>query len=263
MQNNFKVAGIIQARMGSSRFPGKTLAKIKGLSCLNFLFERIKKSELDNIIVVTSDQPIDRQIIDLCDDIGINHFTGSEQNVFSRISQALHKIDCDYFLRITGDDILLDSEVINYFIEQINNFLFYPKIVDFHFHGLEPERMGMGPLLASHGVLKRAGMSLEQMDLVEINEAFAAQVIAVERAFKDKKLAARFGLDEVIGEIPKEKLNVNGGAIALGHPVGSTGSRLVVTLAHELKKRKQKYGLASLCIGGGQGGAIIIENLSK
>lgn len=120
MQNNFKVAGIIQARMGSSRFPGKTLAKIKGLSCLNFLFERIKKSELDNIIVVTSDQPIDRQIIDLCDDIGINHFTGSEQNVFSRISQALHKIDCDYFLRITGDDILLDSEVINYFIEQIN-----------------------------------------------------------------------------------------------------------------------------------------------
>jgi acetyl-CoA C-acetyltransferase len=136
------------------------------------------------------------------------------------------------------------------------------RIVDFHFHGLEPERMGMGPLLASHGVLKRTGMTIDQMDLVEINEAFAAQVIAVRRAFKDKKLSGRFGIDETLGEIPDEKLNVNGGAIALGHPVGSTGCRLVVTLAHELKRRKAKYGLASLCIGGGQGGAMIIENLS-
>lgn len=158
-----------------------------------------------------------------------------------------------------GSALLLVSE------EALKKYNLEPmaKIVDYHFHGLEPERMGMGPLLASHGVLKRTGMSLDQMDLIEINEAFAAQVIAVERAFKDKELASRFGMDAAIGEIPSEKLNVNGGAIALGHPVGSTGSRLVVTLAHELKKRKQKYGLASLCIGGGQGGAVIIENLSK
>lgn len=137
------------------------------------------------------------------------------------------------------------------------------RMVDYHFAGLEPERMGMGPLLACHGVLKRTGMTLEQMDLVEINEAFAAQVLAVRRCFKDKDLAGRFGIDEVMGEVPDEKFNVNGGGIALGHPVGSSGSRIVVTLAHELKRRKAKYGIASLCIGGGQGGAVIIENLNN
>ena len=134
------------------------------------------------------------------------------------------------------------------------------KMIDYHFHGLEPERMGLGPVLAMDGVLKRAKMTLDQMDLVEINEAFAAQVLACLKVAKDPELAKRWGID-ALGEIPREKLNVNGGAIALGHPVGSTGSRLVVTLAHELKKRNKKYGLASLCIGGGQGGAVIIENL--
>lgn len=135
------------------------------------------------------------------------------------------------------------------------------KLVDYHFHGLEPERMGLGPVMAIHGVLKRTGLTLSQMDLVEINEAFAAQVLGCLKVMKDKSLSAKWGIDETIGDIPLEKLNVNGGGIALGHPVGSTGSRLVVTLAHELKRRKQKYGLASLCIGGGQGGAVIIENL--
>lgn len=135
------------------------------------------------------------------------------------------------------------------------------RMVDYHFHGLEPERMGLGPVMATHGVLKRAGMTLDQMDLVELNEAFASQVLACLQVMKDKSLSAKWGIDEVIGEIPLEKLNVNGGGIALGHPVGSTGSRLVVTLAHELIRRKQKYGLATLCIGGGQGGAVIIENL--
>jgi acetyl-CoA C-acetyltransferase len=135
------------------------------------------------------------------------------------------------------------------------------RMVDYHFHGLEPERMGLGPVLASHGVLKRTGMKLSDMDLFEFNEAFAAQILGCMKVMKDKTLSSRWGIDEVIGEIPLEKLNVNGGGIALGHPVGSTGSRLVVTLAHELKRRKQKYGMASLCIGGGQGGAVIIENL--
>jgi acetyl-CoA C-acetyltransferase len=136
------------------------------------------------------------------------------------------------------------------------------RLVDYHFHGLEPERMGLGPVMATNGVLKRAKMSLNQMDLVELNEAFAAQVIGCLKVMKDSKLSSKWGINETIGEIPMEKLNVNGGAIALGHPVGSTGSRLVLTLAHELKKRKQKYGLATLCIGGGQGGAVIIENLT-
>ena len=136
------------------------------------------------------------------------------------------------------------------------------RIVDYHFHGLEPERMGMGPLLAINGLLERTGFSLDDMDLVEINEAFAAQVLAVQKGLSDKKVASRFGIDKIWGKVPSEKLNVNGGAIALGHPVGSTGSRLIVTLAHELKRRGAKFGLASLCIGGGQGGACIIENLA-
>lgn len=136
------------------------------------------------------------------------------------------------------------------------------RMVDYHFHGLEPERMGLGPVMATHGVLKRAGMKLDQMDLVELNEAFAAQVIACQKVMRDQKLSSRWGIHETIGELADEKLNVNGGGIALGHPVGSTGSRLVVTLAHELKRRNKKYGLATLCIGGGQGGATLIENLS-
>lgn len=135
------------------------------------------------------------------------------------------------------------------------------KMIDYHFHGLEPERMGLGPVLATHGVLKRTGLTLDQIDLFELNEAFAAQVLACLKVMKDKSLSSKWGIDETIGDIPLEKLNVNGGGIALGHPVGSTGSRLVVTLAHELKRRKLKYGLATLCIGGGQGGAVVIENL--
>ncbi|MBT4792626.1 MAG: acetyl-CoA C-acyltransferase [Halobacteriovoraceae bacterium] len=134
------------------------------------------------------------------------------------------------------------------------------KMIDFHFHGLEPERMGLGPVLAMNGIFKRTGLSLSDMDLVEINEAFAAQVLGCLKVMREKPLADRWDVD-VLGELDPTKLNVNGGAIALGHPVGSTGSRLVVTLAHELQKRKQKYGVASLCIGGGQGGAVIIENL--
>jgi acetyl-CoA C-acetyltransferase/acetyl-CoA acyltransferase len=135
------------------------------------------------------------------------------------------------------------------------------RMVDYHFHGLGPERMGMGPLLAMDGVFKRTGLTLEQMDLVELNEAFAAQAIAVRRGLKDKTIAACFGVEKAWGEIADDKFNVNGGAIALGHPVGSTGCRLVVSLAHELKRRRAKYGIATLCIGGGQGGAVIIENL--
>ena len=134
------------------------------------------------------------------------------------------------------------------------------RMVDYHFHGLEPERMGLGPVMAMDGIFKRTGLKLSDMDLVEINEAFAVQVMGCLKVMREKDLAARWGVD-VLGDMNMSKLNVNGGAISLGHPVGSTGSRLVVTLAHELEKRKAKYGVASLCIGGGQGGAMIIENL--
>ncbi len=137
------------------------------------------------------------------------------------------------------------------------------KLTDYHFHGLEPERMGMGPLLAMDGVMRRTGLTLSDFDLFELNEAFAAQILAVSIGLKDKEVAARFNVDRAWGELDWSKVNVNGGAIALGHPVGSTGSRLMVTLMHELRRRKGRYGLASLCIGGGQGGAVVIENLIR
>jgi acetyl-CoA acyltransferase len=135
------------------------------------------------------------------------------------------------------------------------------QLLSYKVVGVPPRIMGIGPVDAIPAAIAAAGLKLNDINLFELNEAFAAQVIACMKVMKDKTLSGRWGIDEVIGEVPLDKLNVNGGGIALGHPVGSTGSRLVVTLAHELKRRKQKYGVASLCIGGGQGGAVVIENL--
>lgn len=114
--------------------------------------------------------------------------------------------------------------------------------------GVEPSRMGLGPAYVIPEALKKAGLELNDIDLIEINEAFAAQVIACLRL-----------LASSAGEIDMNRLNVNGGAIALGHPVGTTGSRLVLTLLKEMKRRNTGLGLASLCVGGGQGGAVILE----
>jgi acetyl-CoA acetyltransferase family protein len=118
------------------------------------------------------------------------------------------------------------------------------RIVSWGIVGCDPDIMGIGPVPATKIALKRAGMKLEDIDLIEINEAFAGQILAVVR---------NLGIDE-------EKLNVNGGAIALGHPLAASGTRLVLTLLKELRRRGQKYGLASACIGGGQGIAMIVEN---
>lgn len=129
------------------------------------------------------------------------------------------------------------------------------------FAGLEPERMGLGPAYSSPLALKRAGLSLKDIGLVELNEAFAAQVMACQRALDSDKFAQeKLGLSAKVGEIRDEILNVNGGAIALGHPVGATGTRIVLTLAKEMKRRNVQFGLATLCIGGGQGGSMILEN---
>ena len=112
--------------------------------------------------------------------------------------------------------------------------------------GVEPKVMGRGPVPASMIALEKAGLSLDSIDLIEVNEAFAAQYLAVEK---------ELGLD-------RKKVNVNGGAIALGHPLGATGTRLVITLLYELRRRKKKYGLATACIGGGQGIAMVVESLN-
>jgi acetyl-CoA acyltransferase len=133
-------------------------------------------------------------------------------------------------------------------------------IRSYAFAGLEPERMGLGPVYATPKALKRAGIGFKDLGLIELNEAFAAQVLACAKAFGSRDFAKeKLGLDQAVGEVDMEKLNVNGGAIALGHPVGATGTRLVVTLMKEMEKRKVQFGLATLCIGGGQGGAMVLE----
>jgi acetyl-CoA C-acetyltransferase/acetyl-CoA acyltransferase len=126
--------------------------------------------------------------------------------------------------------------------------------------GLEPKRMGLGPVHSTGKLLARLGLTMADMDLVEINEAFAAQVLACLKAFAEPALAVdRLGLERAPGALDPDHLNVNGGAIALGHPVGSSGGRLLLTLAHELVARSATRGLATLCVGGGQGAAFVLE----
>ncbi len=129
----------------------------------------------------------------------------------------------------------------------------------FAFAGVEPNRMGIGPAHAMPKALKRAGLKLSDMQAVEINEAFAVQVQACVKAMGSSCFAKEFGYEGTLGDIDPKKLNVNGGAIALGHPVGTTGARLIVTLLKHLKRSNLNIGIASLCIGGGQGAAIILE----
>lgn len=126
--------------------------------------------------------------------------------------------------------------------------------------GCEPGRMGLGPVFATNELLRRTGMALEDVDLLEINEAFAAQVLAVLSAMASEKFARkRLGRERAVGEVSSEKLNVNGGSIALGHPVGATGARLVLTSLMEMKRRSNRRCLVSLCVGGGQGVAALLE----
>ncbi|HEY8270126.1 MAG TPA: thiolase family protein [Pseudobdellovibrionaceae bacterium] len=134
------------------------------------------------------------------------------------------------------------------------------RIVSYGFAGLEPERMGLGPVYSTPVALKRAKLSLKDIGLIELNEAFAAQVLSCVKAMDSDKFAQeKLGLSQKVGEINLDQVNVNGGAIALGHPVGATGTRLVVTLMKEMQRRDVQFGLATLCIGGGQGGSMILE----
>ncbi len=126
--------------------------------------------------------------------------------------------------------------------------------------GLEPERMGLGPAHATPLALDQAHVRFADIQLIEMNEAFAAQVLANEAAFASRRFAEeKLGRTAAIGEIDREILNVNGGAIALGHPVGATGARLVITLLAEMRRRNLNLGLATLCVGGGQGVAMVVE----
>lgn len=134
------------------------------------------------------------------------------------------------------------------------------KISGSAYAGLDPRRMGLGPVYSTAKLLKQLNMTMKQIGIVEMNEAFAAQSIACLKAFESDSIAKdRLGLDAAPGAIDPAILNVNGGAIALGHPVGSSGGRLLLTTAIELAERKLEYGLATLCVGGGQGAAFVLQ----
>src|SRR5687768_9922771 len=136
------------------------------------------------------------------------------------------------------------------------------RIVDSHWAGLDPATMGLGPVHAATPLLKRNNLGLSDIDYWEINEAFAAQVLGCLAAWEDEKYCREeLGLDGALGEINPERLNVDGGAIALGHPVGASGARIVLHLLKTLKRNNAKRGLASICIGGGLGGAMLLETL--
>jgi acetyl-CoA C-acetyltransferase len=134
------------------------------------------------------------------------------------------------------------------------------RILDSEWAGLDPAEMGLGPIYAATPLLERHDLGLQDLDTVEINEAFAAQVLACLRAWADEGFCKReLGLDQAFGTLDEAKLNVDGGAIALGHPVGASGARIVLHALEVLKRTGGKRALAAICIGGGLGGAMLLE----
>jgi acetyl-CoA C-acetyltransferase len=136
------------------------------------------------------------------------------------------------------------------------------KITDSHWAGLDPAQMGLGPVHAATPILQRHGFGLADIDVWEINEAFAAQVLACLKAWtSDAYCREQLGLAQALGEVERFKLNIDGGAIALGHPVGASGARIALHLANVLKRTGGQRGIASICIGGGLGGALLVESV--
>ncbi|MBT8127929.1 MAG: acetyl-CoA C-acetyltransferase [Gammaproteobacteria bacterium] len=138
------------------------------------------------------------------------------------------------------------------------------KIVDTQWAGLDPAVMGMGPVHAMSPIMNRHQLTINDIDYWEVNEAFATQVLGCIEAWKDDDYCqTHLGQEKAFGEIPHERLNVDGGGVSLGHPVGASGARIVLHLAKVLQRNHARRGIASLCIGGGQGGAMLLENVSN
>lgn len=153
--------------------------------------------------------------------------------------------------------ILASAEAVKRF-----NLPVIAKIVDVEWAGVAPEEMGLGPVNAITSILQRQKLGLNDIDYFEINEAFAAQVLGCLKAWEDAEYCKKeLGLSGPLGVLPQSKLNVDGGAIAMGHPVGASGARVVLHLIEVLKRNNAKRGIASLCIGGGQGGAMLVERV--
>ena len=137
------------------------------------------------------------------------------------------------------------------------------KIVDSHWAGLEPEQMGLGPVHATTPLLQRNGLTLADVDYWELNEAFAAQVLACQAAWQDDTYCReQLGLPGAFGHVPDDKLNVDGGAVSIGHPVGASGARIVLHLLQVLRRQNAQRGVATICIGGGLGGAMLLETVN-
>lgn len=138
------------------------------------------------------------------------------------------------------------------------------KIVDVEWAGLAPEQMGLGPVHAITPILQRQKLGLNDVDYYEINEAFAAQVLGCLRAWEDAEYSQQhLGLNQPLGKLALDKLNIEGGAIAIGHPIGASGARVLLHVIEILKRKNARFGMASLCIGGGQGGAMLVERVTE
>lgn len=148
--------------------------------------------------------------------------------------------------------------------ETLNKYGLTPlgKIIDIKWAGLDPAQMGLGPVFATHKILKANNLKLTDIDYFEINEAFAGQVLACLKAFNDEKFCKEeFAMDKPYGVIPMDKFNIDGGAVSMGHPVGASGARITLHALNVLKRKNLKRAIATLCIGGGQGGAVLIERV--
>ena len=134
------------------------------------------------------------------------------------------------------------------------------EIKDVNWAALSPEIMGLGPVMAAAPLMQRQKLKMSDIDYWEINEAFAAQVLACLAAFSsDEFCKENFGLDQALGVIDQQRLNIYGGAVALGHPIGASGARIVLQLVQTLEDKQAHRGMAAICIGGGQGGALLVE----
>lgn len=138
------------------------------------------------------------------------------------------------------------------------------KIRGIEWAGVEPAEMGLGPVHATSALMQRFNLNIDDIDYWEINEAFAAQVLACLAASEDEEYCRKhLGRSQALGKIPRDRLNIDGGAVAIGHPVGASGARIALHMANILKRKNAKQGIATICIGGGQGGAMLIENVSE
>jgi acetyl-CoA C-acetyltransferase len=134
------------------------------------------------------------------------------------------------------------------------------RIVDSEWAALDPSVMGLGPVLAATPIVQRQGLKIDDVELWELNEAFAAQVLSCVQAWDDDDFCREvLGLDAAFGRIDRDRLNIDGGAISMGHPVGTSGNRIVLHLANALKRKGKSRGIATECIGGGLGGAMMLE----